>query len=224
MGAPRDQAGPPKADGTQFSLTEGNTARCDIPTPTKPHQTVGTLGLARTPDTLGCAGTPGRGTWVPQSNGTEGDNPSFPKAGEAPYLGIIMDLHPPGEGRRIPSFSTWPEETPRPTPFHSSGPVGIPQARDSPCVQGWAPKERQAPPSHSATGDPSGQGRRAEDPPQKGTLWRPLPSTPWARGHPALPLCPPPQKGIYEDSWGPLLLSADDPICSSLSLPPHLPG
>lgn len=189
MGAPRDQAGPPKADETQFSLPEGSTAWCDIPTPTKPHQTVGTLGLAGTPNTLECAGPTGRGTWVPQTHGMEGDNPSFPKAGEAPYLGIVMDLHPPGEDKRTPSFPTWPEETPRPglPPFHSSEPVGIPQARDRLCVQGWAPEDRQAPPSHSVTGDPSVQGRRVEDPPQKGTLWGPLPSTHWARGHPVLP-------------------------------------
>lgn len=132
MEAPWGQAGRPKADGTQFSLPEANAARCDIPTPTKPHQTVGTLGLVRTPSALGCAGTPGRGTWATQTNGTEGDNPSFP------CLGIVTDLHPPGEGRRTPSFPTWPEKTSRPgfPPLHCPGPGGSPRPGTAPVFKG----------------------------------------------------------------------------------------
>lgn len=185
--SPNLQGRPPKVDGTPFSPPEGNTARCDIPTPSKPHQTVGTPGLAGTPNTLGCAGTPGRGTWGSQTSGTEGDNPSFPKAGEAPYLGIVMDLHPPGEGRRTPSFPTGPEGTPRPgvPPLHSQGQWGSPRARTSPAFKGGPLRTDKD--LHPTVPQGTPQGRRAEDPPQKGTLWGPLPSTPGARDPHLLP-------------------------------------
>lgn len=112
-------------------------------------------------------------------------NPSFPKAGGAPYLGIVMDLHPPGEGRRAFSFPTGPEETPRP---------GVPPLQ-SPGTAPAFPEDRQGPPSHGVT-----------DPPEKGTLWRPCPEPPGPGTpipSPSRALCPPSQKGIHGDRSSP---------------------